>query len=443
MPMHARKGIALRDAARFTPLMRWISLLVLLATGCAHFSQLRRDVTRLHSEGTLRVEVTGARPHDARVLVVVLNQPVPGIVEFSGIARVNGRGEPALFTLPVETDHWVGAFQDDNGDANLDDGEVRWAYPVPCRIGTNYPRVLSLSAQLAPRAHIPPDARAAFQTALLGRTLTDVGASRQVPVEIGTPIRWDDPRVMPAAGTAGLWQPMQSLNSNGLGLYCAGRPNRARTPVIFVHGAAGSPSDFRDCSAALDSRFQAWFFSYPSGLRLDACSLALDRAVQLIGRRHGYTRVHTVAHSMGGLVARDFVLRRAAAANGPRPASLLTVSTPWSGHEAASLGLKYAPVAVPSWRDIAVGSPFITDLAARHLPAQLPHHLAYTHHGRRRVGVAFPNDGAVTVASQLWPPIRTQAASVTAFDQTHTSILHSPELPRWINTLLHGMPEPH
>ena len=234
MHMQARKGIALRDTARFTPLMRWISLIVLLATGCGHFSQLRRDVTRLHNEGTLRVEVTGAPPHDARVLVVVLHQPVPGIVEFSGIARVNGRGEPALFTLPVETDHWVGAFQDDNGDGNLDDGEVRWAHPVPCRISTHYPRVLSLSAQLAPRAHVPPDARAAFQNALRGRTLTDVGASRQVPVEIGTPIRWDDPRVMAAAGTAGLWQPMQSLNSNGLGLYCVGRPNPARTPPFYI-----------------------------------------------------------------------------------------------------------------------------------------------------------------------------------------------------------------
>ena len=58
-------------------------------------------------------------------------------------------------------------------------------------------------------------------------------------------------------------------------------------------------------------------------------------------------------------------------------------------------------------------------------------------------GVAFPNDGAVTVASQLWPPIRTQAASVTAFDQTHTSILHSTQLPRWINSSLRGVPDPH
>lgn len=46
------------------------------------------------------------------------------------------------------------------------------------------------------------------------------------------------------------------------------------------------------------------------------------------------------------------------------------------------------------------------------------------------------NDGTVTVASELSMPIQRQASHVMGFDETHVSILHSPQVAERLTEIL-------
>ncbi len=71
------------------------------------------------------------------------------------------------------------------------------------------------------------------------------------------------------AASEGLWHPRRFIDRENAGIYFSSRTDPKRTPVLFVHGYDGSPRDFAYLIAQLDgTRFQAWVYNYPSGLRL-------------------------------------------------------------------------------------------------------------------------------------------------------------------------------
>ena len=78
--------------------------------------------------------------------------------------------------------------------------------------------------------------------------------------------------------------------------------------------------------------------------------------------RHGFTSYHVIAHSMGGLVSRGFILRNQTGLSRAHIPLYVTISTPWAGHKAAESGIKYAPAVVGVWNDMAPKSAYLTDL---------------------------------------------------------------------------------
>jgi hypothetical protein len=145
-----------------------------------------------------------------------------------------------------------------------------------------------------------------------------------------------------------------------------------------------------------------------------------------------------VAHSMGGLIARAFV-NRVVAAGDSRAAGVrlfLTVSTPWDGSELAQLAVDQSPVVAPSWYDIAPRSPFLRSLLETDLPPTLPHDILYSYGGNSRLMYSQPNDGSVTVASQLLPRALVRARVVRGFNESHTSILDNARAAELINERL-------
>jgi triacylglycerol esterase/lipase EstA (alpha/beta hydrolase family) len=171
--------------------------------------------------------------------------------------------------------------------------------------------------------------------------------------------------------------------------------------------------------------YQPWFYVYPSGMRLEAAANALNDGVKLLHDRYGFKRLHVVAHSMGGLVARRFVIRNTLEGRNSYINTLITFSSPWDGHEAAAMGVKYAPEVVPSWRDMAHGSEFLTHLYDRRLKGKVSHHLFYSHHASHSRILPPENDGTVSVASQLRKEAKEDAVQVLGFDEDHVSILSS------------------
>ena len=173
----------------------------------------------------------------------------------------------------------------------------------------------------------------------------------------------------------------------------------AKTPVHFVHGAAGSPQDWRHAMERIDRRrYQPWFYVYPSGMRLDNAADALDKGIHYLHQRYRFERLDVVAHSMGGLVSRRFILNHLERPGAVRIPTFITFSSPWGGHEAAAMGVRRAPEVVPSWRDMSAGSAFLEELYKKNLKGRVNHHLFYSHRASRSMILPEENDGTVSVS---------------------------------------------
>ena len=167
---------------------------------------------------------------------------------------------------------------------------------------------------------------------------------------------------------------------------------------------------------------------------------ALDRWIQYLYVAHRYPRVAVIAHSMAGLVARAFVNRVVVAGDGRAEGLRLfiTLSTPSDGHSLAQRSVDRAPVVVPSWYDMAPGNPFLHSLLEPPLPPSLANYLLFSYAGGSRL-LRGANDGAVTLASQLVPRAQMQARQVRGFDESHRTILRSPDVAALIHQKLEDL----
>jgi pimeloyl-ACP methyl ester carboxylesterase len=245
---------------------------------------------------------------------------------------------------------------------------------------------------------------------------------------VGEKASLDDPRFAATRGENGLWTPATFAIKSGFGIYFLENYDPSKTPVLFVHGAGGSPQDWRFAMEKLDRKsYQPWFYVYPSGVRLDQAAAALNDGVKLLHERYAFRRLDVVAHSMGGLVARDFILRNSLTDRQDYIRTFITFSSPWDGHESADLGVKYAPEVVPSWRDMEQGSSFLTHLYDKRLKGRVNHHLFYSYRATRSPVLPSENDGSVSVASETRNEAKADAVETRGFNEDHISILSSRE----------------
>ena len=116
----------------------------------------------------------------------------------------------------------------------------------------------------------------------------------------------------------------------------------------------------------------------------------------------------------------------------------VSISTPWGGHEAASMGVRFSPAVVPSWRDLVSGSEFQKTILSKPLRRYVDHLLLYGTHSSISYVLPHENDGTVSVASQLAPAARADAVKVAGFDADHVGILSLPEVVRTAEAFLAG-----
>jgi pimeloyl-ACP methyl ester carboxylesterase len=174
-------------------------------------------------------------------------------------------------------------------------------------------------------------------------------------------------------------------------------------------------------------------YYYPSGAHLTNIADHFDQTMAKLQVRYGFSRFAVVAHSMGGLVSRGFVLRRAQGAQASAIPLFITISTPWGGHKAAEFGVKTSPVVVRVWEDMLPGSPYQRSLYEKPLPEATKHYLVFTYKG---TSSGTSGDGAVSVASQLLPQAQRDAVKLYGFDETHTSVLRNAQVSLLLNQLL-------
>jgi len=283
-------------------------------------------------------------------------------------------------------------------------------------------------------------------TKLQAHTVHDqLAASMGLLTAIGAITTLDDPRFRMENAVSGMWAPFDFVFNFRPGVYFLQAYDPTKIPVLFVHGIQGTPRSFRFLIEHLDTAtFQPWVAYYPSGASLSLCAEYLSQIMDKLRLQYGVKRLVVVAHSMGGLVARGFLLRYLEAAHHSEIPLFVTMATPWSGHKSAESGVRYAPAVVRSWYDMSPDSRFLRELfyqdpdtvqRRRTFPRSLAHHLLFAFN-RNSASFGASDDRVVTVASQLRAEAQREASRLYGFDLTHTSMLEAPEVAHLLNEIL-------
>ena len=392
-------------------------------SGCA-LLELRTQNREIEESGFVAVHVENF-PANETVYVLALDKTGKVLG-----AEVVGQDGLATFVLPLGSEYSLLAFVDANGNRRFDRGEVGGVLssvtPVPLG-DASHPSLI--------RRLRPGHESGANHTGLTVSWST--GAA--VDVAVGEIAGVSEARFSPERGTAGMWTPQTAFKSGQCGLFFTHHYDPAKIPVVFVHGIGGSPQDFVKLIPSLDqSRFQAWFFTYPSGYRLDKVSTALATMLEIVTKKYGIRRIHIVAHSMGGLVSRAAILKMDADGNGATADRFVTISTPWAGHEAAQNGVRYLRHPVPAWVDMAPGSDFLKRLWAKKLPAATRHWLIFGYDTKRCPWLTLNNDQVINQRSALYIPAQMEAVRVLGLERNHEGILMDPVTAKMLNGFLTG-----
>ena len=216
----------------------------------------------------------------------------------------------------------------------------------------------------------------------------------------GEVVDLNDPKFGEANGSMGMWRFVDFIFEVGPGVYFLEKYDPKKIPVLYVHGISGYPQQFTDLIAALDrEHFQPWFYFYPSGFHLDGIAAHLSSVIGELQARLGFDELAVVAHSMGGLVSRSFILKHYEQTGREDTRLFVAISSPWGGSEGAeNIGRAPNGIVVFSWLDMNPSSDFLKGLF--HLAARLPERAAAP--GPHRV----PHDLRLQPALAILGPVR-------------------------------------
>ena len=401
---------------------------VLALSGCV-LLEMRKSDREQESHGVVALQIPGRRDDSLSVYALALKAAQPQAVVASQKVPSD---RIVAFLLPAGGAVNIAVFSDVNNNRRFDAGEPSgWA-------GNVVPKVLSDAA-----------ARGAPLTVRLSTGTTEVPLNLEVPaaaespsggaleVNLGEVVSLNDPRFSAANGTLGFWQPYEFLTKLGWGVYFLQPYSPGKIPIVFVYGIDGSPQDWRSMIAALDrSKYQPWFFHYPSGLRLEKSANGLSRVLQILRARYGFSRLYVVAHSMGGLVSRGAVQQAVAESGSNFIPKFITLCTPWGGDAEADSGVKHMRYPVPAWIDMEPGSRYLKQIFDRKLPAGTDHYLIFDFQTRNAPWLKPDNDGVVQVASELFPPAQAGAKAMFGFNYGHVETLGKSDVQAKVNEYL-------
>ncbi|WBR99904.1 alpha/beta hydrolase [Pseudoduganella sp. SL102] len=398
-------------AARLKAIAAALSCCLLGACGLV---KVNGDARTFYSSTVLVGRVASAAPPGTPLVVAAFSRQDGALVPVHHTVL----HEPGGYELLVPRgEHVVAAFADANGNLRLDAGEQAGQFRPGPVVANGTGTVIELNFTVAGQATDIPVGTAVSETPPATLHSTQAGAIADL----------DAPVFSPEFARIGYWTPTEFFRNAGGNVYFLEKYDPARIPVLFIHGVGGSPQDWRYFFDKLDrKRYQPWFFYYPSGAALDSVSYLLYWKLINLQRQYHFERIVLTAHSMGGLVARNFLSNHGSQL--PVEKTFVSLSTPWGGDAMADQGVAHSPAVVPSWNDMQAGGRFIQSLYRRALPGDTAYYLFFGHAGRYSLLHSANTDGAVTLASELRPQAQAEARMIYGFDEDHTSILRSPQV---------------
>ena len=413
-----------------------LSLLAMAAassflTGCANFKLLGKDLDLIDRTYVVTGQIRNAGQFpNVYGVITEWENGTTGKVESADFTTI---GNVGVFGFLVERkrDQYLFAFSDENANKLYDEGEAAWfdadasGRPVPLEFEFDGGRKSRSYGELSRDVIIPNDLIMAGRDFVGARDVEEAATKMRIPVALGDIADLDEDRFDSVRGSEGLWQPATFPLTLGIGIFALEPYDPKRIPVLFVYGAAGSPQDWRTFFDKLDrSRYQAWFYFYPTGQGLQKSGEVLSDGVDLLQEHYGFERMHVVAHSMGGLVSRAFVIENVLEEDNEYIDKFVTISTPWNGHEAAAMGVKMAPKVVPSWYDMQTNSDFQREIFSRRLRGRVDHLLIYGHRDpKSKKPGPHETDGTVSVVSMTAEDAMDEAADTDEYHADHVEIL--------------------
>ena len=153
------------------------------------------------------------------------------------------------------------------------------------------------------------------------------------------------------------------------------------------------------------------------------------KALNQLHNIYAFSDVQIIAHSMGGLMSRSLLMKQQV-----KPSFdislFVTINSPLYGMDGAASGVKHSPIVIPSWRDVASGSDYVTRVHDWRLPADIPYHLIFSYLKEE------DGDGVVPLSSQLSQSLQDEAIKIYGFNAQHAGILKMPELATRLNQIL-------
>jgi len=405
--------------------MTWKTLLPVLALslwitiqGCS-LKEMRQQSEHIENLGKISGQiVTQSRQKGSIVVLKFVVENGRPVLESQVTADFTGRFK---FTV-TPGDYFIGAFIDVNGDGRYQKNEHGVVHGLPALITVSQQEHIELP-QLVISGIVPQTSEG---TEFIERI-------SPIWKDLGKIVNLDHSDFTRANYRLGLWRPVDFLNHVNCGLFFLQEYDKNKIPVLFIHGASGGPTDWRSTIESLDTTlYQPWVLYYPSGFRLDIISDFMVEAITRLHTRYAFEKIYVIGHSMGGLLARSFAMKYLEhdKRNAQRLSLMVTINSPMAGMASAAVGVNNSPIVVPSWRDVAPGSNFLTGVYAWKWPRALPYHLFISYINGES------GDGVVTLQSQASLVLQKEASRIHLFNASHAGILDDVEFHRELASIL-------
>ncbi len=392
------------------------------AMGCALINA-KKEINRIKDDTVIIGHIYKQFEGQGPIVVAARSKDRAAPVTYYSVLHDSGEYE----ILVDQGKYYVFAFLDKNSNLIYEQGEPAGQYGAP-----KYVRAPSVGVVFDINIVIPEqgaDIEAPYGTQIAANKPEKL-YSRQA----GVITDLDDERFSEANGAKGFWEFASFFREFGGNIYFIEPYNPEKTPILFIHGASGTPKGWKYFVNHIDrTRYQPWFFYYPTGIRIDSMAYLLLWKLSNLQAKYQFNQLYITAHSMGGLVARSFVVNYGA--QFPYVKLLISLATPWGGVQMAEYGVKQSPVVIPSWIDMQPQGDFIKSLYRKKLPANVSFYMFYGHKGSRNP-FKSNNDGTITLSSLLDQRPQSEAEMNFAFNEDHASIIYSEEVLAQYNAIL-------
>jgi len=352
-----------------------VILILLSFVGCTYL-KVGGELKQLSNLVTVNGTVTH-ESKDRSPIMIVLIKDEDGFLEVKDYIYKKGAGD---FSFVVEVGKYsIYAWTDRNNNQEFDaDEEISMTRLDIQKAGTttDVNIIISDKVQSAPLKNI---------NYLKDTLLHDIVF---VHNHLGEIKSLDDVVFTQENANKGFWQTYTSFKEIPYGIYFLKEYDPQKKVVLFVHGINGTPQNFRYLIENLDDSSQAMVFYYPSGLQLEYVSQYLYRLLEELEIKYKLENIAIVAHSIGGLVAREYINLQTKKKN-HLVSQFISISTPWNGHRGAKITVDYALRVIPVVRDIVPNSSFQQSMFQTNLPpCQHSHRHCHRHCQRLRLDCA-------------------------------------------------------